>query len=34
MAQYEQQNPEGGLEGFLENVALVSDLAFRKIRVR
>ena len=24
--QYQQQNPEGGLEGFLENVALVSDL--------
>ncbi len=26
VAQYQQQNPEGGLEGFLENVALVSDL--------
>ncbi len=26
LAQYEQQNPEGGLEGFLENVALVTDL--------
>ena len=24
--QYEQQNPEGGLEGFLENVALITDL--------
>jgi DNA helicase-2/ATP-dependent DNA helicase PcrA len=26
VSQYQQQNPEGGLEGFLENVALVSDL--------
>ncbi len=26
VAQYQQQNPEGGIEGFLENVALVSDL--------
>jgi DNA helicase-2/ATP-dependent DNA helicase PcrA len=26
VGQYQQQNPEGGLEGFLENVALVSDL--------
>lgn len=24
--QYEKQNPEGGIEGFLENVALVTDL--------
>ena len=24
--QYEQQSPDGGLEGFLENVALVSDI--------
>ncbi len=26
VAQYHAQNPEGGIEGFLENVALVSDL--------
>ena len=26
VGQYQQQNPDGGLEGFLENVALVSDL--------
>ena len=26
VGQYEKQNPEGGLEGFLENVALVTDL--------
>ncbi len=26
VAQYQQQNPQGGLEGFLENVALVTDL--------
>ncbi len=26
LEQYEQQNPDGGLEGFLENVALVTDL--------
>ncbi len=26
LRQYEEQNPEGGLEGFLENVALVTDL--------
>ena len=26
VAQYVQQNPEGGLEGFLENVALVTDI--------
>ncbi|MGI6173195.1 MAG: DNA helicase PcrA [Christensenellales bacterium] len=26
VAQYQQQNPDGGLEGFLENVALVTDM--------
>ncbi|HIS01361.1 MAG TPA: UvrD-helicase domain-containing protein [Candidatus Excrementavichristensenella intestinipullorum] len=26
VGQYQQQNPQGGLEGFLENVALVTDL--------
>lgn len=34
LQQYEDANPEGGLEGFLENVALVTDLDSMEERTR